>query len=255
MTRIDESTLQAYADGELDAAQAAQIEAAVAADPQLALALQRLRRLQTRLRAGFAPILEEPVPAPLLAAARARPQAPDAVTAAPSAAIPTTATASHIAPGKHARRRWLRPAALAAAVLLGLWVARHPAPPSPSAPVEFADTQGTAADSTLAYALEQALSGDEHAGIRMGLSFQDRSGAYCRTFTRDARLVGLACRRQAGWRVELQVPAESAPAPDDAVRMAASAMPAAVLQAVDARIAGEALDAAGERRARASGWR
>lgn len=39
-TTIDALTLQAYADGELDAAQAAQVEAALRSDPQLAQALE-----------------------------------------------------------------------------------------------------------------------------------------------------------------------------------------------------------------------
>lgn len=44
-------------------------------------------------------------------------------------------------------------------------------------------------------------------------------------------------------------------APAGAMRQAASALPPAVLQAIDARIAGDPLDAARKRQARDRGWR
>ncbi|MFN3843995.1 MAG: zf-HC2 domain-containing protein, partial [Rehaibacterium terrae] len=60
--RISDERLMAYVDGELDAAQAAQVEAAIAADPALAAAVARQRRLRERLRAAFDPVLDQPVP-------------------------------------------------------------------------------------------------------------------------------------------------------------------------------------------------
>lgn len=258
-TTIDSLTLQAYADGELDAAQAAQVEAALRTDPQLAQALERLRNLQARLRAGFAPVLDEPVPARLLAAARARPaDAPDqdaAVAARPPSPIQATAQASRPTPLRpRARRRWALPAGLAAALLLGLWIAQRQLPQGAAPGPTVAATQGGVAEGALAQALTQQLSGQPQRSVRIGLSFRDRDGHYCRTFAMPRASAGLACQRDGAWRVELRVPAGENH-DGGGMRMAASPMPAAVLQAVDARIAGEALDADGEQQARAHGWR
>src|SRR5687768_338859 len=76
--KIAEETLMAYVDGELDAASVARIEAALADDPDLAAVIARERALRQRLRSAFDPIVDEPVPERLIAAARgetARPQA------------------------------------------------------------------------------------------------------------------------------------------------------------------------------------
>lgn len=259
MNDIDASTLQAYADGELDALQAARVEAALRADPQLAAALQRLQRLQARLRAGFAPVLDEAVPPRLLAAAQSRPAAgtghpADAAAEPAVASVPGTSRPAHAR--RRPARRWGWPVALAAALLLGVWITQRQAP-QPTASTALAAARGDAASGALAHALDQQLSGGEDAGVRVGLSFRDRDGRYCRTFALRAGSAGLACQRDGRWQLQVLVPA---PAPDGAagdagLRMAASATPTAVLQAVDARIDGEALDADGERRARARGWR
>src|SRR5579862_1257434 len=67
---FNEETLIAYADGELDAATRAALEAAAASDPQLAARIARHRALRARLQEAFAPVLAEPVPERLLASTR-----------------------------------------------------------------------------------------------------------------------------------------------------------------------------------------
>ena len=85
----------------------------------------------------------------------------------------------------------------------------------------------------------------------MPLSFLDKDGRYCRTFS-TGRLAGLACRDASGWAVQATTPAER---PETgALRQAGSALPRALLEAVDARIAGTALTAAEEQQARDRGW-
>jgi hypothetical protein len=122
--------------------------------------------------------------------------------------------------------------------------------------VPVASTEGVVARGTLARSLSEDLAaepGDDL--IRVGISFRDRSGGYCRTFTaaQGAGMAGLACREVDDWRVilvtESQLSREATP-----YRMAAGAVPPEVLRAVEARIAGEPLDAAGETAARARGW-
>jgi surface antigen len=64
MTRkIEPATLVAYLDGELRPARAREVEAALARDPALREALQRLERVDTALAAAFDPVLEAPLPA------------------------------------------------------------------------------------------------------------------------------------------------------------------------------------------------
>jgi len=68
--------LAAYADGELEGAEAARVVLAVAASPELMRQAQRHRALRERIGAEFAPILDQEVPERL--AALLRPPVPPA---------------------------------------------------------------------------------------------------------------------------------------------------------------------------------
>jgi hypothetical protein len=112
------------------------------------------------------------------------------------------------------------------------------------------------ASGKLAQALDAQLASAPAAGIAsIGLSFKAGSGEYCRTFTtpQPRTLAGLACRGPQGWYVptllETQAPSNGE------MRTASTALPPALLDQVDARMEGEALDAEGERAARDAGWR
>jgi hypothetical protein len=116
------------------------------------------------------------------------------------------------------------------------------------------------ASGPLAQALSDQLASTGSAGapVQMGISFRDKRGNYCRTFALSdaSALAGLACHDGDGWRVDVLARAEGGGADAAAAqyRPAASAMPKAVLQTVEERIAGEPLDARGEAAARGSGW-
>ena len=56
---ISDETLMAYADGELEPAQRAEIEAAMAADPKLAERVEQHRALRRKLNAAYDPVLLE----------------------------------------------------------------------------------------------------------------------------------------------------------------------------------------------------
>ena len=237
--RITDEQLMAYADGELDAAAAAGVEAAMAADPALAEAGARHRALRRQLRDAFAPALDEPVPEHLLARLRA-PAAP----------------AAEVLPLRP-RRRWALPewAGIAAALVLGVALSQAFLQPVDT---DLRTVAGGAlrADGALARALDRQLAADNRADgrIAIGLSFRDGSGAYCRSFVlRESRpLAGLACRGDDGWHVPVTA---EAPAEAGELRPAAAALPPAVLLAVETRLAGDTLDADAERRARDAGWR
>jgi hypothetical protein len=89
----------------------------------------------------------------------------------------------------------------------------------------------------------------------MGVSFRSHSGNYCRTFVlRDgSALAGLACHEQSEWKLQVLAASEQVPS-DRSYRTAASALSPAIAGRVEALIAGEPLDAAGEAAAREQGW-
>jgi hypothetical protein len=85
------------------------------------------------------------------------------------------------------------------------------------------------------------------------LTFKSRDGGYCRNFTlRAGSTAGLACRVGDEWHIPVTA-ATNLPTGD--MQQAAAGVPAAVMQAIQSRIAGEPLDAAGEAGAKGGGWR
>ena len=68
MQILDEVTLVAYADGELDMETASDVEAALAADPEARALLRNLMESAAMVRTAFTPVLHEPVPSRLVQA-------------------------------------------------------------------------------------------------------------------------------------------------------------------------------------------
>jgi hypothetical protein len=235
MMKFSDETLMAYADGELDLVSRAEIEAAMASDPAIARIVLRHQALRTRLQTAYSGLLTEPVPAQL------------SNLVVPAVAAPVVDLA---APARRSQLpQW---SALVAAVALGLFagtfVMRDPAGP-------YAETEaGLVARGDLAIALSSQLARDADAGsVRIGLSYRDRNGAFCRTFRlqQQAPLAGLACRSAEDWQLQLL----AAATPLEGELRGAALMPMAVLHAVDASIEGEPFDAPSEIAARDAGWR
>lgn len=241
---IPNETLVAYVDGELDDAARTSVEAAMAADPELARRVARQRALRDRLRATFDPVLAEPVPEHLLSAAggASKPQQANGVVRL-----------------SRFSRRWSWPqwGALAASLILGVLVApllhREPA----RSPVET-DSRGLLASGALAQALSQQLASDQRdrAPVRVGISFRSRAGAYCRTFELSVQgaVAGVACREGESWRLQALAALPSRIPATGTYQPAASPLPAAIEQTVDALIAGDPLDAKDEAAARRKDW-
>jgi len=74
MTELDDTTLVAYVDGELDAATAREVERALETSPAARNTVAQLRTSAALVRAAFADALHEPPPAGLVARLRATPQ-------------------------------------------------------------------------------------------------------------------------------------------------------------------------------------
>jgi anti-sigma factor RsiW len=62
MKKFSDEMLMAYADGELDLVARAEIEAAIARDPEVARAVERHRALADHVHTAYDGVLEEPVP-------------------------------------------------------------------------------------------------------------------------------------------------------------------------------------------------
>lgn len=233
MMAITDETLLAWLDGELDSEAGARVEATLAADPDLRMRLDRQRRLRDRLSAHYAPIAEEPVPPRLRALLE------------PEIVDLTAARA------RRARPLWQTFAAIAATLVLGIAIGTQ-IPGGASGPV-VVDGRGMMARGTLADALDHQLAAAQapDAATRIGVSFARADGQWCRTFD-SAAVAGVACRDNGQWRLMMTAPGTLRQGAE--YRQAGSESPL-VLQAAQELMAGEPLDAAGERRQRDAGWR
>ena len=228
---FDPATVAAFVDGELDDLTARRIEREAENDPALAAEIARHRALKTRLVAHYAPVAEEPVPERLRALLM------------PDAAVDTS-----LAARREAKRARFAPAhwgAIAASLILGLTLGLRPWVPAAS----VAETNGAVvAAGPLAAALDTQLASNQpsDAAVRIGLSFRDKAGRYCRSFE-SRSLNGIGCRDSDGWHLERTMTGQAGAD----YRQASSGELAA---AAAAMMTGDPLDAAGEEQARDEGW-
>ena len=226
--------LNAFLDGELAPKEMERIAALLAARPDLDHWVLRQERLRTEMREAFAEALGEAPPERLLQAV---------------AKSPISWRWRLKQAWQGAGLRTFAPAG--AALVLGLLIGIAVEPPG-----DIAMKGGTMmARGALANALDQRLASEAgNAGhARIGITFKNRDGRTCRTFSADGQS-GLACHGDAGWAVALLTAGPRAES-TGAYRMAGSEMPDAVRAAVSATIAGEPFDAAAEKAARDGGWR
>ncbi|MED5621437.1 NepR family anti-sigma factor [Ideonella sp. BN130291] len=197
--------------------------------------------LTRRLRAAYDPVLDEPVPDRLLAALQ-RPATPKVVDLA-------------AAREQRAPRRlggWPTWMGMAASVALGVFVGQRLLPAAAQPAMVAAEGGRWVATAQLAESLDTRTA-QQAAGapVQLGVSFLAKDGGYCRSFSLPAdAMAGLACRRGAQWELQVLARAEAA---GGTFRQAGSAMPPAVLQAIDQRVA-TPLDAAGEQQAMQRRW-
>src|SRR5687768_1603321 len=105
----------AYADGELEESQRAEIAAALEQDPELARRVQQHRALRAEVSGAFAAVLQQPMPERLTEAARNLRDAPAAAKSGNVVQFPARATRPPAPPWR--AREWL---AMAASLLLGV---------------------------------------------------------------------------------------------------------------------------------------
>jgi hypothetical protein len=235
--KVTDETIGAFVDGELDDADVEALLREAARDQALANEIERQRRLRARLRAAHADVLEEQPPARLVRLL----------------AEPSRPTGRPLL-----RRSSVRAAgagfALAASLALAVGLSLHF---RGQGDVGFAAGGQATAQGELARALDRQL-GTEAAGarspVRLIASFKAEDGRYCRLFqTRSTRAAtGLACKEGGAWTIAALAAAR--PAQSTAYRQAGSALPQAVVDAMDEVGAVAPLSAADERAAEQSGW-
>ena len=229
---VDLETLIAFADGELSGAERDEVRRALDADPALLAQLETQQRLRARINSAFDPIAEEPTPARLVAAVQA-----------PANVVSLSARRS-----RWSAREWgAMAASLAAGLIVGIGVLR----PNP---LVATDSTGPVAAGALRQALDTQLASDTNAVVRIGITYRNNDGAFCRTFAMNsAHMQGVACRAESQWRLEIVTHDAAAQTGD--MRAAASAVDPAILQVAQSTMRGDAFDATAERRARDAAWR
>ncbi len=230
---IDDEKFFAWLDGELAPAEAAEVEAKVASDPELTRRAEEHQALKQQLRGAFDPIAASPVPEQL------------------QAALPPKADVIDFAAAKRARTmpsmtQW---AAMAATLALGVFVGTM-VPQGGYGPVEVHGGKLYAA-SALSRALDTQLASASAGEVRIGLTFRGQAGEICRSFTAPASS-GLACRNNGRWQVRGMF---AAPEGQGGAYRMASGMDPNLAALVDSTMAGEAFDATQEKAARDKGWR
>ena len=241
MTRYDDEILMRRIDGELSPSQCAAIDAAAAADPALAARLAAVTRLRNVARDAF-PIAPDPRDRDLARLIQSGPQRSPGLTARLAATLIEV-----FAPRRAALWGGLATAAFFGGVLVAPLMSHS------DAGAVTVGRDGTIAGTGLVNVLDDRLAaqGADAKGRAVGLTFQNADGRWCRTFRAgQAGVAGLACRKGAGWGINVLAPLTTG----GEVRTASIDTPEPVLAAVDALIEGETADAAVEARARDAGW-
>ncbi len=229
---VDPDIIASFVDGELDDLTARRVEREAANDAALAAEIARHRALKAQLTAHYAPVAEEAVP--------------ERLRALLITANNVDTSLSDRRAAKRSRFDAIHWGALAASLLLGLTIGLRPWLPAG----EVASDNGVlVASGPLAAALDSRLASNQpaDAAVRIGLSFRDRTGRFCRSFE-SATIDGIGCRDDDRWQLERTQRGQGR----GDYRQASAGELAAVAAAM---MTGEPLDADAERAARDSGWR
>jgi hypothetical protein len=229
----DDEKFFAWLDGELGPVEAAEMDARVAADPQLARKAEQHDALGAQLRGAFESVAEAPVPERLHSQLRAGAEVIDFAEAK--------------------RSRFTAPllqwAAMAASLVFGVFIGTL-TPRHSGNPVAIEGGRLYAA-STLNHALDTELASAPAGDVRIGLTFRDRAGEICRSFTGTAG-TGLACRDGSRWQLRGLF---ATPEGQRSVYRMAAGMDPNLATLVGSMIVGDPFDAATERAALKRHWR
>lgn len=241
-TDPDEALIVAYVDAALAPEAHRAFEQRLAAEPALVDRVAQQRWLARQIVAAFGPPPEGALPPALLVA-----------LGEPQRAALTALRGGRAARGPRWRRlaaRMAVPAAVAAALAVGLWLGG-----TLTARPGWTTWQDgrLVAVNDLAGALSRQESG-QPGPVTIGMTIRTAQGA-CRTFSAAGGTSGLACRQGERWVLPVIV-SEPVPAPAAGdYRLAGGEVAPSVMAEVDRRSTGAPLSAAEERAWRLRGWR
>jgi hypothetical protein len=231
---LNRELMDRFVDGELSAKEMEEVAQALTRHPELGAYVAKQEKLRSVMRARYRD-LDDTVPPRLIHAALT---APVSWRWQLRQLLSQTFLTWRILPAG---------AVLAAGLALGVGL-------KPPSDLTTLPSGAVVANGSLGHVLDtQLASAAAGQGPAIGISFRDKAGEDCRTFT-NGESAGLACRRGGAWVVDTLIQRRTEDG-NATYRMAASDMPDALRRAVEARIAGEPFDAAREAQARAQGWR
>jgi hypothetical protein len=191
-----------------------------------------LKAERRRMAAAFGDVLKEPVPDRL-----------QALLAEPVAEVVDLGA---VRAQRRGMSNWAAWGGMAATLVLGTAIGTRINPSGSG------DTTRLVATGAIAQALDRQLASAPTGAVTVQISFKAKDGRYCRSFTTSTS-AGLACREPDGaWALQQLAAAGNE---GRGMRQAASSLPPAVLAAIDATMAGDALNAEQEKAARDAGWR
>ena len=189
--------LMAYADGELEPASRGELERAMVGDAGLRDRVAALQTQRERLKAAYAPVLDEPMPDRLSALF----EVPASSFSPMPAPMPMPATTSARAVGgvvsldaaraaripRRGLSSWAQWGGMAASVVLGVLVGTS-LPRSGADPSIGVQNGQLVAGGAIGQALSTQLASEPAAGapVAVQLSFVDKGGSLCRSFSTDA---------------------------------------------------------------------
>lgn len=225
MMTLDESTLIAYVDGELDTQTVREVEASLAQDEEARQYVEHLRELAALTRVAFNDVMHDPVPQSLKDTVLSRSTPPaNHAEAAPHADNGKVVSFKPKSGGNAGRAlpQGLAAAAAVACLFLGLGGGYTYSETSTAKAMQLAalsmQQDQSAMEQALNKALEVNVSGNaltwqnpdsgRSAAFTPVRTYQDKTGQFCREYRKDVSVegqtqttYGLACRDQSGtWK-------------------------------------------------------
>jgi anti-sigma factor RsiW len=247
MAELNPELLMAYADGELDAEEKAEIEALMAHDPKARAMVERFLESGDLLRRGFDEILNLPPPQHLIDTIRKHQPAPEIV--------PLNPPKRNVSVSEWPRLAIAACVALIVGVVVGAGLLRGPE-------IEQRRETANLLQDTLEFQPTGAVlaSAARSETVTPIVTFRAADGRICREFERQTRTqqtVGIACRNADGqWIavVEIDRMLLAADQSGELDYRPASGSPDPLAAALSALGAGRALTAAEEQVLRTQGW-